>query len=267
MKLPIYQVDAFAAQVFKGNPAALVPLDAWLPDATMQAIAAENNLSETAFFVRQGEGYGLRWFTPAVEVDLCGHATLASAWLILNRLDLGRDAVFFETRSGRLDVKRLGEGEDAPLAMDFPALPAGPVTPSAGLIEALGGGAPAEILGSKNYLIVYDSAETLRGLAPDMNRLAKADRFGIIVTAPGDGGFDFVSRYFAPAKGVPEDPVTGSAHCTLAPYWSKRLGKRWLDAYQASRRGGILRCVDNGDRVTLEGRCAFYLEGSIRIQA
>lgn len=267
MKLPIYQVDAFASEVFTGNPAAIVPLETWLPEATMQAIALENNLSETAFFVPEASGYRLRWFTPEVEVDLCGHATLASAWLILNRLDPGRDAVAFETRSGRLDVARNGEGEDAPLAMDFPSRPPAQVKPCVGLIEALGGGQPVEVLAARDYLVVYEDAEQVRALAPDMAGVARADKFAVCVTAPGGPGFDFVSRFFAPARGVPEDPVTGSAHCMLTPYWSKRLGKRRLDAYQASRRGGILRCTDNGERVTLEGRCAFYLEGSIRLQA
>jgi PhzF family phenazine biosynthesis protein len=267
MKLPIYQVDAFASEVFKGNPAALVPLASWLPDPVMQSIAMENNLSETAFFAREGAGYRLRWFTPKVEVDLCGHATLASAWLILNRLDPGSDSVTFETRSGRLDVKRLGEGEDASLAMDFPARPPVPMDPPRGLTEALGGVRPEAVLVGPTYMAVYESAGHVRGLAPNMAKLATLDKPGTIVTAPGDSGFDFISRYFAPAKGVPEDPVTGSAHCMLTPYWSKRLGKRWLDAYQASARGGVLRCVDNGERVGIEGRCAFYLEGSIRIQA
>lgn len=265
MKLPIFQVDAFASEVFKGNPAAIVPLDAWLPDATMQAIALENNVSETAFFVPEGAGYRLRWFTPEVEVDLCGHATLATSWLILNRLDLGRDTVAFETRSGRLDVSRAGEGEDAPLAMDFPSWAPKTTKPCAGLVEALGAGPPVEVLSARDYLVVYESADQVRALAPNMDGLMKIDKFAVCVTAPGDGGFDFVSRFFAPAKGVPEDPVTGSAHSMLTPYWAKRLGKRWLDAYQASRRGGILRCIDNGERITLEGRCAFFLEGAIRI--
>lgn len=265
MRLPIYQVDAFTGEVFHGNPAALVPLETWLSDAVLQAIAEENNLSETAFFAPDGDHLRLRWFTPTTEVDLCGHATLASAWLIFNRLKPELDRVAFATRSGVLTVARTGEGEEGAMRMDFPARPASPVAPCAGLIEALGGGRPKEILASRDYLIVYDDPGTVRSLKPDLAAIAKADRFAVIVTAPGDGPYDCVSRFFAPARGVPEDPVTGSAHCSIAPYWAGRLGKGTIHAYQASRRGGEMRCSLQDDRVLLEGRCAFYLEGAIHI--
>ena len=260
MQLSLYQIDAFSSKVFAGNPAAICPLERWLDDATMQAIAAENNLAETAFFVPEGDGFGLRWFTPTVEVDLCGHATLASGWLLLNRLQPTRDRITFQTRSGALIVTRDGKR----MVMDFPSVPAEPVAPCPGLIEALGA-KPSAVLASRNYLVVYDAAETVRGLQPDLAGIAKADRFGVIVTAPGDGGYDCVSRFFAPARGVPEDPVTGSAHCTIVPYWAKRLGKPDLLCRQASPRGGDLYCRDRGERVTLAGDCAFYMQATIEI--
>lgn len=260
MRLPLYQIDAFTSRVFRGNPAAVVPLESWPEDALLQAIAAENNLSETAFFAPEGDGYRLRWFTPAVEVDLCGHATLATGWLILNRLQPGRDAVTFHTRSGALGVRRTG----ALLAMDFPARPPEPVAPCAGLVEAIGG-RPRTVLAARDYLLVYGSAAEVRELNPDMAALMNIDRFAVIVTAPGDDGYDCVSRFFAPAKGVPEDPVTGSAHCTLVPYWARRLGKPTVRAFQASARGGELTGIDQGARVSLAGDCAFYLEGTIRL--
>lgn len=264
MRLPIYQVDAFADAVFRGNPAAIVPLESWLPDAAMQAIAAENNLAETAFFVPLSEGrYHLRWFTPEVEVDLCGHATLATAWLLLNRLAPHLRKVDFETRSGVLSVALAGES--GRLEMDFPARAPAPIAPCAGLIEAIGV-APAAILAARDYLLVYEDAETLRNLKPDMAGLMRIDRFAVIVTAPGDApGVDCVSRFFAPAKGVPEDPVTGSAHCTIVPYWAQRLGRNDIHAYQASKRGGHLFCRLDGDRVRLAGSCVPYLEGSITV--
>ncbi len=206
MEIPLYQIDAFTDRIFGGNPAALCPLDAWLDDALLQSIAAENNLSETAFLVPQDDGYHLRWFTPAVEVDLCGHATLAAGWLIFNRLQPSRDAVTFYTRSGPLTVTRDGTR----LSMDFPARPALPVAPCAGLIEAMGA-KPREILAARDYLLVYDNAAAVRALKPDMAALLGIDRFAVIATAPGEAGYDCVSRFFAPAQGVPEDPVTGSA--------------------------------------------------------
>jgi len=258
LKIPMYQVDAFSGNVFAGNPAAVCPLENWLPDAQMQAIAAENNLAETAFFVRNGKGYKLRWFTPAVEVDLCGHATLASAFVILNDIAPGQNSVAFETKSGTLTVSREGEL----YALDFPARPPKPcaqVYP--GLVEALGG-QPETVLAADDYLVVYRTEEELRALKPDMNALMNIDRFAVIATAPGRQA-DFVSRFFAPGKGVPEDPVTGRAHCTLIPYWSERLGKKKLHAYQVSTRGGELWCEDRGERVGISGKAARFFEGTI----
>lgn len=257
LRIPVYQVDAFASKVFSGNPAAVCPLQQWLPDEQMQAIAAENNLADTAFFVRNGAVYKLRWFTPAVEVDLCGHATLASAFVILNDLTPGERSVSFETKSGTLTVTRDGDL----YSMDFPSRPPGPCTPCAGLIEALGG-KPEAVLAARDYFIVYGSEEELRALRPNMTGLMDIDRFAVIATAPGTD-VDFVSRFFAPAKGVPEDPVTGSAHCSLIPYWSKRLAKIKLHAYQVSPRGGELWCEDRGERVSISGKAVRFLEGTI----
>lgn len=275
MEIPLYQVDAFADALFSGNPAAVCPLPEWLPDELMQAIAAENNLSETAFLVPRGPArYGLRWFTPAAEVDLCGHATLASAWVVFERVEgspasasggggtaeAGGERVTFDTRSGPLTVRREGEL----LAMDFPSRPAEPCEAPAGLAEGLGR-PPAEVLAApRDYLAVFGSEEEVRGLRPDPLRLAALDRPGVIATAPGTER-DFVSRFFAPALGVPEDPVTGSAHCTLVPYWSERLGKRVLRARQVSARGGELLCEARGDRVRIAGRAVPYLEGTVRV--
>jgi PhzF family phenazine biosynthesis protein len=261
MRLPMYQVDAFTDSLFGGNPAAVCPLDAWLPDAVMQAIAAENNLSETAFFVREGGDYALRWFTPSVEVDLCGHATLAAGHVVLSFLEPARAAVSFRTvKAGTLTVSRDGDV----LVMDFPARPATPCEPPAGLLAALGG-SPREVLHARDHLIVYETAAEIAALKPDLAALAKVDCWAAIVTAPGESGVDFVSRFFAPAQGVPEDPVTGSAHCTLVPYWAKRLGKTEFEARQLSRRGGALRCALNGDRVSIGGKAVVYLEGQIEM--
>ena len=261
MRLPMYQVDAFTDSLFGGNPAAVCPLPAWLPDATMQAIAAENNLAETAFFVRDGNEYVLRWFTPTVEVDLCGHATLASGHVVFSFLEPQRETVGFRTlKAGTLTVSRRGDI----LVMDFPALPAEPRDPPAGLLAALGG-RPREILGARDYLVVYDTAAEVAALKPDLAALGKVDCFAAIVTAPGEDGIDFVSRFFAPAQGVPEDPVTGSAHCTLVPYWAKRLGKIEFEARQVSRRGGALHCVLDGERVRIGGAAVTYLQGQIEV--
>jgi PhzF family phenazine biosynthesis protein len=259
MRLPIHQIDAFADAVFAGNPAAVVPLDAWLDDSLMQAIAAENNVAETAFFVPDGDEWRLRWFTPEVEVDLCGHATLASAWLISERLQPGRASMRFHTRSGALDVTRAGEL----LTLDFPARAPLACAPPPTLAAALGK-APREIMAARDYFCVFASEDDVRALAPDMAALAALDKFAVIVTAPGDG-CDFVSRFFAPAQGIAEDPVTGSAHCTLIPYWAKRLRKTRLEARQISKRGGVLTCEDRGARVGISGRCAPYLEGTISV--
>jgi PhzF family phenazine biosynthesis protein len=261
MRTPIFQVDAFTTHRFAGNPAAVLPMDRFPDDATLQAIAAENNLAETAFLVREGDDYRLRWFTPMVEVPLCGHATLASAAVVMERLEPGRRKVVFHSASGPLTVNRTESG----YVMDFPARPSEQVSAPAGLAEALGV-VPVEVYANTfNYMALLDSAQAVRGLAPDMAAIARMDRPGVIVTAPGDGSYDFVSRYFAPAKGVPEDPVTGGAHCMLAPYWARRLGKTAFRAWQASQRGGEIICRLAGDRVELEGSCVFYLEGEVEI--
>jgi PhzF family phenazine biosynthesis protein len=261
MRTPIYQLDAFAARRFAGNPAAVMPMDSFLADAALQSIAAENNLAETAFLVADGEDYRLRWFTPTVEVPLCGHATLASAAVVMERLEPRRSEVVFHSASGPLTVRKAGRG----YVMDFPARTSEAVASPPGLAEALGA-APVEVAANSfNYLAAVQSAEVVRSLAPDMAAVARIDRSGIIVTAAGDGPYDFVSRYFAPAKGVPEDPVTGSAHCMLAPYWAKKLGKTEFRAFQASHRGGEVICRLLGDRVELEGCCVFYMEGEAEI--
>lgn len=259
MNLPIYQVDAFSSRLFSGNPAAVCPLESWLPDHLLQSIAAENNLSETAFFVRDGDGYRLRWFTPTVEVDLCGHATLASAFIVLNRLTPSKDSVRFQTKSGELVVER----RDGLLSMDFPSRPPSECEVHPGLIEALGS-KPETVLAARDFLVVYSNEEQVRALKPNMQLLSETGRFAVIVTAPGERS-DFVSRFFAPAKGVPEDPVTGSAHCTLIPYWAKRLGKSKLHALQVSARGGELWCEDQGERVSMAGGAVCFLEGTITL--
>lgn len=257
MELPIFQVDAFSSTIFSGNPAAICPLGDWLPDDVLQSIAAENNLAETAFFVGENGRYRLRWFTPVCEVDLCGHATLASAFVLFHRLNESAPKLSFETKSGELIVTRDG----GRLAMDFPSRPPSPAQAPADLLEALGG-QPAEVLRARDYLVVYGCEDEVRALNPDMMLLKKVDTFAVIVTAPGKD-CDFVSRFFAPAKGIPEDPVTGSAHCTLIPYWAGRLGKTTLHARQVSARGGELLCKLSGDRVEIAGYAALFLEGKI----
>lgn len=260
MRIPQYQVDAFTCRPFGGNPAAICPLAAWLEDSTLQAIAAENNLSETAFYVPAKSGYELRWFTPAVEVDLCGHATLATAHVILElRRETSANHVVFSTKSGLLTVER----QDERYIFDFPSRPPEACTVHPVLIAALGI-VPSLILAARDYLCVYESEEQVLALVPDMRKLIELDRFAVIVTAPGSD-CDFVSRFFAPGKGVPEDPVTGSAHCTLIPYWSRRLGKPNLFAKQRSRRGGELWCEDKGERVRIGGHVVRFLEGWIEV--
>lgn len=259
MQIPIFQVDAFASAVFAGNPAAVCPLDDWLPDTTLQGIAAENNLAETAFFVRTGDRFHLRWFTPVCEVELCGHATLASAYVLFRELNQIGDTVRFDTQSGELVVKRDGDR----LTMNFPSRPPNKVDVHPQLIAGLGG-APAEVLGARDYLVRYNSAEEVRSLAPNMEALKQVDRFAVIATAPGTD-CDFVSRFFAPSKGIPEDPVTGSAHCTLIPYWANELGRTALHARQVSPRGGELFCNLVGDRVEIAGHATLFLRGHICI--
>ena len=261
MRTPIYQVDAFASRPFTGNPAAVMPLERFPEDAVMQAIAAENNVSETAFLVHDGQDYRLRWFTPVLEVPLCGHGTLASAAVVLEKLEPKRAQVVFHTKSGPLTVKRAG----ARYVMDFPARFSEPVAAPPGLAAALGVTPKEVTVNAFNYLAVVDSAAMVRRLTPDMEGIYRLDRAGVIVSAPGDQGYDFVSRYFGPQKGIPEDPVTGAAHCMLVPYWAKRLGKTAFRAYQASARGGEVLCRLMGERVELEGCCVFYMEGQAEI--
>ncbi len=262
MRTQLFQVDAFTTRLFAGNPAAVMPMERFPADGVMQAIAAENNLAETAFFIPEGGDYRLRWFTPTVEVPLCGHATLASAAVVMERLESGRTEVVFHSASGPLKVVRKGAGI---YVMDFPARPSEPVATPPRLAEALGM-APGEVyVNAFNYMVVVADPQAVRAMQPDMAALARVDRSGVIVTAPGQGEYDFTSRYFAPAKGIPEDPVTGSAHCMLAPYWARRLSKTTLRAFQASRRGGEVGCRLLGERVELEGSCVFYLEGMVEI--
>ncbi len=261
MRTPIFQLDAFTTRRFAGNPAAVMPLDRFPADASLQAIAAENNLAETAFLVREGDDYRVRWFTPTTELPLCGHATLASAAVVMERLEPARDRVVFHSMSGPLTVRRAGAG----YVMDFPVRLSEPVSTPPGLAEALGVVPIGVFADTFNYMALLASAQVVRELAPDIAALARMDRSGVIVTAAGDGVHDFVSRYFAPAKGIPEDPVTGGAHCALAPFWAKRLGKSELRAFQASRRGGEITCRLVGDRVELKGTCVFYLEGEAEI--
>jgi len=264
MKIPVYHVDAFASRPFQGNPAAICPLESWLPDATLQAIAGEHNLSETAYYIARGAHYELRWFTPAVEVDLCGHATVASAHVIFDlRREVSGKRLSFQSKSGELGVERIAENGNVLYALDFPSRPPQPVAESPALVQALGA-MPKRVLKARDYFCVFGSEDEVLALKPDMARLKALDCFAVIVTAPGKD-CDFVSRFFAPAKGVDEDPVTGSAHCTLIPYWAERLGKDVLNAYQASPRGGTLQVSVRGDRVGLAGRAFTILKGELFI--
>ncbi len=261
MKLRQFQVDAFASRRFEGNPAAVCPLKEWLSDDLMQSIAAENNLSETAFFVPAQSGFHLRWFTPLAEVDFCGHATLASGHVLFDALDYEKQSVVFETRSGEMTVERSGKL----YVMNFPAQPPKPCSPPKTLIEALGA-KPTEVLAADDYLAVFESQAVVQSLAPDFARLGDLDLRGVIATAPGDD-HDFVSRFFGPKLGIDEDPVTGSAHCELTPYWSKRLSKKQLRARQISRRGGDVLCEIAGDRVRLKGSAVTFMVGEIEFDA
>jgi PhzF family phenazine biosynthesis protein len=260
MKLPLYHVDAFTSRLFSGNPAAVVPLRSWLEDAALQAVAAENNLSETAFFAGGSGRYDIRWLTPKNEVDLCGHATLASGFVIATRLEPGIEAVEFSSRSGPLRVSRQGEL----FVLDFPARPPRPAEVGGALPAALRA-RPKEVwTAERDVMAVFEEEEEVRNLQPEMSLLSAYERFGVVVTAPGREA-DFVSRFFAPRQGVPEDPVTGSSHCTLVPYWARRLGKARLRARQVSARGGELFCEDRGERVSIGGRAVLYLEGTIEV--
>ena len=266
MRIPVYHVDAFASRPFEGNPAAICPLEAWLPDATLQAIAGEHNLSETAYYIARGGHYELRWFTPEVEVDLCGHATVASAHVIFDvRRELAGRRVSFMSKSGELGVERIAENGYVLYALDFPSRPPQALAASPALEQALGA-VPKQLLKARDYLGVFGSEEEVLALKPDMAKLAALDCFAVIVTAPGTD-CDFVSRFFAPSKGVDEDPVTGSAHCTLIPYWAGRLGKTKLFARQRSQRGGELWCEQRGDRVSIAGRAVKFSEGTIELEA
>lgn len=259
MKYDIYQVDAFTSKPFGGNPAAVVPLDSWLPDETMQSIALENNLSETAFFVRGEDGYDIRWFTPTFEIDLCGHATLGSAHVLFNELGVTDDVLRFHSKSGLLTVSREGDR----MVLDFPSRPATPADAPAGLFAAIGQ-EPKEVLRSRDYMLVYETEDEIRSIAPDFSALGRIRTHAVIVTAPSETS-DFVSRFFVPEAGINEDPVTGSSHCTLIPYWAEKLGKTQMFARQLSSRGGEIWCELAGDRVKIAGQAALYLKGEIYV--
>jgi PhzF family phenazine biosynthesis protein len=260
MKLPVFHVDAFTSRIFGGNPAAVVILEQnWLADKLLQAIAAENNLSETAFVIRGAQPFPLRWFTPKIEVDLCGHATLASAYVLLEHYFPAYRHIKFATRSGELSVSRRG----SQLAMDFPARPGERVPISNDIIAALGT-KPTEVYLARDLLAIFSAEAEVAALKPNLEAVAALDTFAVIVSAKGNE-VDFVSRFFAPRAGVPEDPVTGSAHCTLIPYWARRLGKDILVARQLSVRGGELSCEMKGDRVLIAGDAVEYLRGEITV--
>jgi len=260
VNIPLYQIDAFAESLFTGNPAAVCPLEGWLPDELMQKIAAENNLAETAFFAKEGAGYRIRWFTPAVEVDLCGHATLATAYVAFAFEGHQGDVIEFASRSGMLRVRKEGDR----LILDFPADRPRRVTSPEGLDQALGQPPIEAWQGRSDYLLVYEQEADVARMAPDFQKLGAVEARGIIVSAPGNE-VDFVSRFFGPRVGIDEDPVTGSAHTTLTPYWSTRLGKTELSAMQLSRRRGWLRCRMSGDRVEIAGRAVPFLKGTITV--
>ena len=260
MNLPIYQVDAFTDHIFGGNPAAVCPLESWLPDEIMQSIATENNLSETAFIVPQNEDYHIRWFTPVYEVDLCGHATLASAFVIFNHLGFQGEEIIFHSRSGELRVQKSGEK----LVMNFPVDTLSEVPVPEALAQSFNIPPRSAYKGKTDYLLIYPSESYIKNLNPDFTQLRKTEARGVIVTAPGNE-VDFVSRFFAPLAGVDEDPVTGSAHTTLTPYWVNKLEKNPLSARQISTRGGVLECRLEGDRVFLTGQAQLYLTGNIYI--
>lgn len=267
MSYPIYQIDAFTSEIFKGNPAAVMPLETWLPDETLQALAGENNLSETAFFVRESAAddsdFHIRWFTPSIEVPLCGHATLASAWVIFNKLNWSAEHIRFHSKSGPLGVHK---APDDWLVLDFPNLPVEERETPANISGALEG-APATafyVPSDSNYMVVLENETAVKAAQPDMRLLKELDNLGLIITAPGETA-DFVSRYFAPGMGLDEDPVTGSIHSVLVPYWAEKLGKTMLEARQLSARGGLLRCELKGDRVAIAGQAAFYMEGTVHM--
>lgn len=260
MNLTIYQIDAFTKEVFKGNPAAVCPLDEWIDDGLMQRIALENNLAETAFFVKKGDVYEIRWFTPLAEIDLCGHATVASGFLLFDVLKAENEIIKFHShKSGELSVEKKGER----FVLDFPSRPVTPVEIPDGLIEAIGK-EPKEVFRARDYFLVYENEQEILDIAPNFSELVKITTHAVIVTAKGDSA-DFVSRFFAPEVGIPEDPVTGSAHCNLIPFWAERLGKTEMFARQLSARGGEIFCELRGDRVGIGGNAALYLKGEIYV--
>ncbi len=260
MKLTIYQADAFAEEVFAGNPAAVVLLESWLPDSVMQKIAIENNLSETAFFISEGDGFHIRWFTPASEVNLCGHATLATAHVLFNHLNFKGGEIVFQSRSGILKVKK----QDGLIVLDFPTSPLTEIR-FPGNIEKACGKLPVKcIQGREDLMLVFESENDIKNLIPDLEFMKTLDARGVIATAKSEE-FDFVSRFFAPLEGINEDPVTGSAHTVLIPYWKEILGKTEMTAKQISARGGILHCKFAGDRVEIGGKAITYLMGEIEI--
>jgi len=258
LSLRLYQIDAFASALFRGNPAGVCPLESWLSDALMQNIAMENNVAETAFYVRTGDRFRIRWFTPAVEVDLCGHATLAAAFVIFTYDRFSADEIVFDSRSGELRVRRDGDF----LTLNFPADPLRPVPEPPGLSEALGAKPKEVLLGKTDVLAVFPVQADVEAMKPDFRKLAGIEARGVIVTAPGDE-VDFVSRFFAPQVGIDEDPVTGSAHTSLTPFWAARLGKTEMSARQLSGRGGFLKVRLEGARVEISGQARPFLEGRI----
>lgn len=261
MKFTLYQVDAFAETIFTGNPAAVIPLEDWPEDDLMQKIAMENNLSETAFFVKTDKGYHLRWFTPEYEIDLCGHATLASAYVIKNFLEPHLAAIHFTTQKAGLLKATVKDGI---YTLDFPSRMPQPCPVPGPLLQSLNISTAVEVLRSRDYFVVLPDEEAIRNLEPDFTLMRGLDAIGVIVSAKGHSS-DVVSRCFYPGLGIPEDPVTGSAHCNIVPYWSEKLGKKKLSCRQLSQRGGELDCELNGDRVLLSGRCVLYLEGTINL--
>jgi PhzF family phenazine biosynthesis protein len=259
--IPYFEVFAFTRRMFAGNPAGVCLLEEWLPNEQLQAIAAQNDLPETAFLIEREEFFDLRWMTPAVEVELCGHATLAAAHVLFHHFDYAGTAIRFQAQSGELKVERA----DDRLVLDFPSRPAKEAAPNEKLSAALGT-QPHQVLHDRDYFAVFASQREVAAINPNLELLAQLDAQGVVITAPGDD-CDFVSRYFAPAAGIPEDPVTGSTHCTLIPYWSQRLGKRNLFARQISERGGELFCEDRGERVGIGGEALTYVEGTIHLSA
>jgi len=262
MKQKIFQIDAFAEKVFSGNPAAVCIMDAWLDEKTMQNIAMENNLAETAFVVQSGKQFGIRWFTPETEVDLCGHATLAAAYVLFSYFDdIPNPIEFYSSRSGILTVEK---GRDDQITMDFPKDDNQQIAAVRKINEAIGADPVNTIKGKTDYLLIFNSQEEIEDISPNFHLLDQLDCRGVIVSAPGKA-VDFVSRFFSPQCGIPEDPVTGSAHTTLTPYWSKILGKTKLSARQLSQRGGDLICEDLGERIKISGKAVPYLIGEIEI--